>query len=166
MPFLLMQAGIVMCVYEEIIGGIPLRMEAESGCLVKIDFLARLPEKPRQDEDEVLAETRKQLQEYFAARRKIFSIPLRLQGTEFQCMVWRELQRIPYGETASYGDIAKRIGRPKAVRAIGMANHRNKIPLIIPCHRVIGADGSLTGYAGGLELKKMLLEIEKTNNYN
>lgn len=102
-----------------------------------------------------------QLEEYFMGARKNFDLPLSLKGTEFQLMVWKKLLDIPYGETVSYSDIANSINKPKAVRAVGMANNKNKIPIIIPCHRVIGKDGSLTGYAGGLDIKKQLLDMEK-----
>jgi methylated-DNA-[protein]-cysteine S-methyltransferase len=101
-----------------------------------------------------------QLKEYFAGKRKHFDLPLKLNGTEFQLQVLDELQRIPYGETTSYGDIANRIGRPKAVRAVGAANGRNPIPIIVPCHRVIGSNGSLTGFGGGLGTKQALLRLE------
>jgi len=107
---------------------------------------------------------RQQLAEYFAGDRKDFSLPLHLSGTEFQVQVLEELQRIPYGETTSYGDIAARIGRPKAVRAVGAANGRNPIPIIIPCHRVIGSTGNLTGFGGGLDTKEALLRLEAENN--
>jgi len=103
----------------------------------------------------------KQLDEYFNKKRKNFELPLSLNGTEFQLKVWGALQKIPYGETCSYGELAKMIGNSKASRAVGMANNKNPIAIIIPCHRVIGADGSLTGYAGGLNIKKILLELEK-----
>ena len=101
-----------------------------------------------------------QIEEYFAGKRKKFSLPLKMQGTEFQMAVWDALKSIPYGETRSYKEIAVQIGRPKAVRAVGMANHRNPISIIVPCHRVIGHNGSLTGYGGGLPAKKLLLELE------
>lgn len=102
-----------------------------------------------------------QLREYFEGERKVFDLPLKISGTPFQEMVWGELLKIPYGETRSYKDIATSIGNPKASRAVGMANNRNKIAIIIPCHRVIGANGSLTGYAGGLDIKEKLLLLEK-----
>ena len=105
-------------------------------------------------------ETRKQLDEYFAGQRKAFDLPLRLTGTDFQVQVLKELQRIPYGKTTSYGAIAKRIGRPRAMRAVGAANGRNPIPIIIPCHRVIGSTGDLTGFGGGLDTKAALLRLE------
>ena len=102
-----------------------------------------------------------QLDEYFAGTRTEFAFPYRLQGTIFQEKVWQALREIPYGETRSYKDIAEAIGHPKAFRAVGMANNANPIFIAIPCHRVIGANGSLVGYGGGLEMKKALLELEK-----
>ena len=103
-----------------------------------------------------------QLEEYFNGRRRHFDLPLAPEGTDFQCAVWRSLQTIPFGETRSYKDIAEQIGNLKACRAVGMANNRNPIVIIIPCHRVIGSDGSLTGYGGGLVLKRHLLDLEKS----
>lgn len=103
-----------------------------------------------------------QLQEYLDGKRREFSLPLLLEGTPFQKAVWKALLDIPYGETRSYRDIAETIGNPKAVRAVGMANNRNPISFIVPCHRVIGADGSLVGYGGGLALKQQLLDLEKS----
>jgi methylated-DNA-[protein]-cysteine S-methyltransferase len=97
---------------------------------------------------------------YFTGRLKVFSIPLAPQGTPFQRAVWDELQRIPYGETVSYGELARRLGNPKAVRAVGTANGSNPIAIIIPCHRVIGSNGSLVGYGGGLPIKQTLLALE------
>ena len=113
------------------------------------------------DDDLLLLQAQRELEEYFAGRRKVFSVPLSIHGTEFQMKVWRELMQIPYGETAAYRDIARRIGNEKACRAVGMANHANPLPVFVPCHRVVGAGGRLTGYAGGLEIKKILLEIEE-----
>jgi methylated-DNA-[protein]-cysteine S-methyltransferase len=107
-----------------------------------------------------LAAALRQLSEYFAGTRRMFDLPLRLQGTAFQQRVWRELTEIPYGETWSYGQLAERIGNPSASRAVGLANGRNPISILVPCHRVIGADGSLTGYGGGLERKQWLLAHE------
>ena len=109
----------------------------------------------------LLERASRQLEEYFAGKRKQFDLPLSLRGTEFQRQGWAALRDIPYGETRSYGQIAQAVGRPKAVRAVGMANHRNPISIIVPCHRVVGADGSLTGYGGGLENKKFLLALER-----
>jgi methylated-DNA-[protein]-cysteine S-methyltransferase len=102
-----------------------------------------------------------QLVEYFDGKRKEFDVPLTPRGTDFQISVWKALQNIPFGETRSYKDIAVLIGREKAVRAVGMANNRNPIVIIIPCHRVIGHDGSLTGYGGGLPAKRFLLDLEQ-----
>jgi methylated-DNA-[protein]-cysteine S-methyltransferase len=112
-------------------------------------------------DDSVNRETVQQLSEYFEGKRTSFDIPLDVEGTAFQKAVWSELLRIPYGETRSYGDIAEAIGKPGAARAVGMANHDNPIAVVIPCHRVVGKDGSLTGYAGGLHLKAQLLSIER-----
>lgn len=104
---------------------------------------------------------RKELDEYFAGRLRKFSTPLAFEGTHFQNQVWKQLCRIPYGETISYLDLAKRIDNPKAVRAVGMANGANPIAIIVPCHRVIGSNGSLTGFGGGIPTKRALLELER-----
>jgi O-6-methylguanine DNA methyltransferase len=109
----------------------------------------------------LLKETLIQLREYFAGRRKTFNLPLELNGTDFQNRVWKELLKIPYGETLSYGELARKIGNEKASRAVGYANNRNRIAIIIPCHRVIGINGKLIGYKGGLWRKKWLLEHEQ-----
>ena len=101
-----------------------------------------------------------QLNEYFTGRRRTFDLPLSLRGTPFQRSVWLQLLQIPWGETRSYGDIARAVGKPGAARAVGMANQTNPLPIIVPCHRVIGANGSLTGYAGGLDVKARLLALE------
>jgi len=106
------------------------------------------------------AQVKAQLRDYFEGRLTEFDLPLAPQGTEFQMMVWRELRNIPFGETISYAELARRIGRPTASRAVGHSNARNPISIIVPCHRVIGADNSLTGYAGGLDRKRMLLVHE------
>jgi len=111
-------------------------------------------------ETPLIKKTAKQIDEYFNGKRTIFDLPLVLHGTDFQVSVWKSLQKIPFGKTRSYGEIAAAIGNPKASRAVGMANNRNPISIIVPCHRVIGQNGSLTGYAGGLELKQRLLELE------
>ena len=109
---------------------------------------------------EVVEATVRQLDEYFAGKRKKFNIPLLFVGTDFQKKVWNELLNIPYGQTVSYGEMARRIDMPKSVRAVANANGANAISIFAPCHRVIGSDGSLTGYGGGLTAKKMLLELE------
>lgn len=106
-------------------------------------------------------DAKKQLEEYFSGTRIEFDLPLQPEGTEFQQAVWEALQKIPFGKTETYGNIAKAIGKPKAARAIGQANNRNPIAIVIPCHRVIGSNKQLTGYAGGLERKEFLLELEK-----
>lgn len=112
-------------------------------------------------ETPLLKKAAAQLTEYFDGMRREFDLPLAIEGTEFQTAVWKALLTIPYGETRSYGDIAQLIGNSKACRAVGMANNRNRIAIIVPCHRVIGANGKLVGYGGGLELKERLLALEK-----
>lgn len=112
------------------------------------------------DEAPLLDEAARQLEEYFTGRRREFDLPLAPAGTPFQCAVWAALRGIPYGETRSYKQIASAVGRPAACRAVGMANHRNPLPIVIPCHRVVGASGALTGYAGGLDIKRKLLAVE------
>jgi len=108
----------------------------------------------------ILKAARVQLEEYFAGERTEFDLPLDLRGTEFQQSAWKALASIPYGETASYSEQAERIGRPRAVRAIGAANGRNPVSIVLPCHRVVGASGDLTGFAGGIETKRDLLAFE------
>lgn len=115
------------------------------------------------EETDLIKETKRQLDEYFAGKRKEFDIPTRLEGTEFQKRVWEELRKIPYGKTVTYKDIAEAVGCPKGFRAVGLANNRNPISIIYPCHRVIGSNGSLTGYGGGLDVKEKLLELERGN---
>ncbi|MGM9805743.1 MAG: methylated-DNA--[protein]-cysteine S-methyltransferase [Candidatus Aphodosoma sp.] len=112
---------------------------------------------------DIIEEAEKQLNEFFAKERRSFNVPLLLVGSDFQNLVWRELQEIPFGVTVSYGEVARRIGRPKSVRAVANANGANSISVFIPCHRVIGADRSLTGYGGGLEVKRMLLQLENVS---
>ena len=112
-------------------------------------------------ETALLKEAAEQLRSYLAGNRKNFTLPLALDGTDFMLSVWKALSVIPYGETRSYGEIARSVGRPKAARAVGLANNKNPIPLFIPCHRVIGANGKLVGYLGGLHIKEQLLELEK-----
>ncbi|MDL2273161.1 methylated-DNA--[protein]-cysteine S-methyltransferase [Oscillospiraceae bacterium OttesenSCG-928-G22] len=126
-------------------------------------YLKELP-KPMESASSEVCElfnnTVAQLEEYFSGARRMFDLPILLHGTEFQRTVWEELKKIPYGETCTYRDIANRIGNPKGVRPVGGANHHNPVSIIVPCHRVIGADGSLTGYGGGLSLKRALLDLE------
>ncbi|MDR1814936.1 MAG: methylated-DNA--[protein]-cysteine S-methyltransferase [Tannerella sp.] len=113
-----------------------------------------------ESESEVINETVRQLEEYFGKKRQKFNVPLLFAGTDFQKVVWRELLKIPYGTTVSYGELARRIGMPKAVRAVAAANGANAISIFAPCHRVIGSNNKLVGYGGGLEAKKWLLELE------
>jgi methylated-DNA-[protein]-cysteine S-methyltransferase len=132
-------------------------------------FMEKHRHEPARPEDAIqdpapLREAQRELEEYFAGERRDFSIPLAATGTPFQMQVWEALRAIPYGETISYGELARRIGNPKAVRAVGLANGRNPISIIVPCHRVIGANGTLTGYGGGLERKRFLLAFERGEN--
>lgn len=115
------------------------------------------------DSSRLFITVKTQLEEYFCGKRREFDIPLKLNGTEFQKTVWNALLTVPYGKTASYKDIAAMIGKPKAARAVGGANNKNPIIIIVPCHRVVGADGSLTGYAYGTDIKQTLLNIEKNS---
>jgi methylated-DNA-[protein]-cysteine S-methyltransferase len=117
--------------------------------------------KPDKTETPLIKKTAAQLSEFFAGQRKQFCLPLLLRGTDFQISAWKALQKIPYGETRSYKEEAVMAGNPKACRAVGMANNRNPIAIIVPCHRVIGSDGSLTGYGGGLDKKQYLLDLER-----
>ena len=138
-----------------------LRLAASNGRLVAVEFEGHYDTAERADaEDAVLAEAARQLEEYFAGRRRTFDLPLGARGTDFQRQVWASLQQIPYGEVRSYRDIARAIAREKAVRAVGAANGRNPLPIVVPCHRVIGSDGRLTGFAGGLAAKRTLLQLE------
>ena len=136
----------------------------EEVCLTKECFESYLQEHPELQRDEVLCEEAiKQIKEYFAGERLVFDLPLAIEGTPFRKKVWEALRKIPYGETRSYGDIAKSIDNPKAVRAVGSANKANPIPLIIPCHRVIGSAGKLIGFMGcRTDLQALLLQHEQT----
>ena len=136
--------------------------------IVKVEFLNdknQLLNKKYGTEKEtmLIRKTKLELMEYFDGKRRKFGIPIKLDGTEFQVKVWKELLKLPYGETCSYLDIAKKIGNPNAARAVGMANNKNKIQIIIPCHRVIGSNKKLIGYAGGIKIKEKLLKLEKDN---
>jgi len=126
-------------------------------------FGRKVPAGFKKTETPLIQKAVTQIKEYLAGKRKQFKLPLAMHGTEFQMAVWQALQKIPYGETRSYKEIAAMIDRPKAVRAVGMANNRNPISIIVPCHRVIGHDGKLVGYGGGLPLKQFLLELESAN---
>jgi len=135
----------------------------EDGCITHVVLAGdKAPEGFELAETPVIERAAAQLKEYIEGKRKEFDLPLALAGTEFQRSVWKALQDIPWGETRSYKDIATQVGNPKATRAVGMANNRNPIPIIVPCHRVIGSDGSLIGYGGGLQMKRYLLELEKS----
>ena len=129
--------------------------------LINIQFTQ--PQKALLQTTELLSMATIQLDEYFQGKRTVFSLPFKLTGTPFQLAVWKELQNIPYGQTTSYKEIAQKINKPKAYRAVGMANNKNPLPIIIPCHRVIGSNGKLIGYAGGLKLKNYLLELEQSH---
>lgn len=132
----------------------------EDGALTDISFAADIKGAFLTESSSLLQQAACQLQEYLRGDRQDFSLPLALQGTPFQQRVWQALLQIPYGQTRTYGQIAQMIGSPKACRAVGMANHNNPVAIVVPCHRVIGADGSLTGYSAGVSLKKKLLELE------
>ena len=151
-------------IYETIIGKI--LIEEEEDKISRIEIVKKEYDKKQQKETEIIKKTHEELEEYFKGNRKVFDIPLKIEGTEFQRKVWNALLEIPYGETRTYLDIAKQIGNSKACRAVGMANHNNKIMILIPCHRVIGSNKKLVGYAGGIDVKEKLLEIEKKNCIN
>jgi methylated-DNA-[protein]-cysteine S-methyltransferase len=141
-----------------------LRSDGTSLCAIDFDAAAAPPENTdckRADDLPVLRQASRELREYFAGQRQVFTVPLALAGTAFQRTVWTELCRIPYGATWSYGELARRIGRPAASRAVGAANGQNPVPIIVPCHRVIGKSGQLTGYGGGLPRKQQLLALEQ-----
>lgn len=144
--------------YKTIIGNIEIIEEDKYIIGVNFNTESSIEDK----ETELIKETYKQIKEYLEGKRKIFDIPIKMKGTEFQKKVWKELTKIPYGETKSYKQIAEGIGKPKASRAVGMANHNNPIAIIVPCHRVIGTNNKLVGYAGGLDIKEKLLKIEKS----
>ena len=138
----------------------PLQLVADSAALTAIAFPGQHDASLADGASEVLDAAQAQLAEYFAGRRERFALPLDIRGTAFQQRVWQALTRIPFGQTRSYADIARDIGQHRAVRAVGAANGRNPLPIVVPCHRVIGSDGSLTGFAGGVELKRRLLRLE------
>ncbi len=142
----------------------PLLLVASDAGLHHVMFANSKRAKPDpnwQEDASLLREAIQQLRGYFAGELESFDLVLAPEGTEFQCQVWRNLRDIPFGETISYGELAKRVGNPKASRAVGAANGQNPIPIIIPCHRVIGSDGKLTGFGGGLPIKEKLLALEQ-----
>ncbi len=142
----------------------PLTLEEENGALTAVRFNSDLPRDAAPfslPSTPLLRQAAAELREYFAGQRRAFTVPLAPRGTPFQQKVWSALQAIPYGETRAYKDIAAMVGNEKACRAVGMANNRNPLPIIIPCHRVVGSSGKLVGYAGGLDVKMYLLGLEK-----
>jgi methylated-DNA-[protein]-cysteine S-methyltransferase len=147
----------------------PLLIAASDEGLVRINFQRGThpltPEllwvEEREPKHKVLKAAARQFRDYFAGKRQDFDLPLAPEGTDFQRKVWKALERIPYGRTITYGELARRVGKPDAARAVGAANGANPLPVIVPCHRVIGADGSLTGYGEGLPIKAALLELEQ-----
>lgn len=152
------------CKIHTMIGKLTLVADEES--VKEIRFGWEIKEGEKEENHPLLQWTRRELEEYFQGKRKEFSLPLKPDGTEFQKKVWKALTEIPYGETRTYGEVAAAVGNDKASRAVGMANHCNPIPVIIPCHRVIGKNGKLTGYAGGLEKKTALLDVERSFEEN
>ena len=150
---------VYFCKYQ--FENISLYLVATETHLINIQFTQ--PQKALLQTTELLSMATIQLDEYFQGKRTTFSLPFKLTGTPFQLAVWKELQNIPYGQTTSYKEIAQKINKPKACRAVGMANNKNPLPIIIPCHRVIGSNGKLIGYAGGLKLKNYLLELEQSH---
>jgi len=141
-----------------------IRIIENGQAITSVKFIINNPNPPpdaQENETPLIKAAWKQLSEYFAGKRTVFNVPLDVQGTDFQIRVWNALTTIPYGETRSYQQVAAITNCPKGARAVGMANNRNPISIIIPCHRVIGANGSLTGYAAGLQVKQKLLQIEK-----
>ena len=141
-----------------------LLLAGRAGALSLIYFMSgpgrMTPDPAWQEDPRPFAEARRQLEAYFAGRLEVFDLPLALDGTPFQVKVWRAVAEIPYGQTRAYGDVARRIRRPSAVRAVGAANGANPIAIVVPCHRIIGSGGSLVGYGGGLERKRWLLQHE------
>lgn len=148
-------------VYDTQIGKI--RIAEDGNAITEIDLLSSKASVAhiKMKETGLIRKAYEELVEYFKGTRKDFSVPLNPKGTDFQRNVWNVLKTIPYGETRSYGQVAAEAGNPKAARAVGMANNRNPLLIMVPCHRVIGADGSLTGYGGGLGLKEYLLNLER-----
>ena len=145
----------------KLVDGLELRLVASQSGLRAVEFppFGAVEGEPNAA-NAVLLQAESELRAYFGGNLRVFSVPLDMHGTEFQIRVWNELRKIPYGETRSYGQVAAAIGKPKAIRAVGAANGANPLAIVVPCHRVIGAGGRLTGYGGGLPLKKRLLELE------
>jgi methylated-DNA-[protein]-cysteine S-methyltransferase len=151
----------ISCIHQSPVG--PLTLHSNGAALTGVEFHEPrypLAASPRGD-DAVLAQARRELDAYFAGKLRAFTVPLAPRGTPFQLKVWMALRAIPYGATRTYGQQANAIGQPKAVRAVGLANGKNPISIIVPCHRVIGANGALTGFGGGLDRKQALLDLEQ-----
>ena len=149
----------------------PLFLAASAKGLVRLEFEARMQKLNAKtvqlrESKPALVSYLRELDEYFAGKRRHFSLPLDLRGTDFQLACWQALLEIPYGETRTYRDIAQAIGHPRAYRAVGMANNRNPIAIVVPCHRVIASNGSLCGYGGGLDLKRQLLDLEQATRHS
>ncbi len=147
-----------ICCYDSPVG--TLRIAEDGTGITEITLVKSVEETPAQQKTELLKETVRQLEEYFAGSRKGFDLPLSLKGTPFQLSVWEALQTIPYGSTCSYQQIAAQVGSPKACRAVGMANHYNPVIIVVPCHRVIGKNGAMVGFGGGIDVKERLLGLE------
>ncbi|HPR40273.1 MAG TPA: methylated-DNA--[protein]-cysteine S-methyltransferase [Oscillospiraceae bacterium] len=137
-----------------------IRAADQDGFLTELDFVREKETEAYSNDSAVLKETERQLQMYFSGKRRDFDLPVRTEGTVFQKAVWNALREIPYGEAKTYGEIAAAVGKPGAARAVGSACHHNPVSIVIPCHRVLGASGKLTGYGGGLEKKEFLLDLE------
>ena len=144
--------------YETVLGDVTL--VEEDGALLAISL--KSIQEGTEQETTIIQEAHRQINEYLKGERKVFDLPIRLRGTDFQQQVWTALLDIPYGETRSYKQIAEAIGNPKGMRAVGMANNRNPLLIVVPCHRVIGANGSMVGYGEGVEMKEFLLRLEKS----
>lgn len=154
-----MENGYTHMIYHTTPVGL-LRLCADDGGVCGIYYVRDAGETPAGSDSDLLRKAAQELDEYFAGQRRTFDLPLSMHGTPFQQRVWRALLQIPYGQTRSYGQVAAMTGNAKASRAVGMANHRNPISIVVPCHRVINADGGLGGYSGGLEAKEFLLHLE------
>ena len=155
--------------YSYTYGGVgKIEIGTESERITDVHFAKSFvpPSEYSREETSLHQKAAEQLREYFEGRRKVFDLPLAPVGTEFQMRCWDALLEVPYGETRSYGDIARAAGSPKGFRAVGMANNRNPVAIIIPCHRIIGSDGKLVGYGGGLDIKVFLLELERKNAHS
>lgn len=150
-----------ICFYDTPAGRIGIA--EEDGSLTRVTFCTEPPAGAALEETPLIARCKAELDAFFAGERKEFDLPLHLKGTAFQQKVWAALLEIPYGETRTYGEIAAAIGSPKAARAVGMANNRNPVSILVPCHRVIGSNGKLVGYGGGLDKKAFLLELEQAH---